>query len=109
MANSKENALSRATDDALDGLHALAAEAMGDELKRNIERSKLPKTITVEVDGKKETRPNPDYEPLDTKLLQVARQFLKDNGIDAPEAAPRFNDLTAQLRDLNVDDPSLPN
>jgi hypothetical protein len=75
-----------------------------DALRRNLERSRLPKTVTEKVDGKDVTKPNPDYEPLDTKLLAVAIKFLKDNGIDAPAASPRFDGIIEQLANINVDD-----
>lgn len=88
--------MSRATDSALDALHALAAESMTDELRRNLERAKLPKD-------------DPNYEPLSPKLLGVIRAFLKDNGIDIPESSPRFNNLTDQLRNLDVGDDAYPN
>lgn len=101
MANSKENTLSRATDRVLDELHGLLAASQAEELQRNLERSRLPRTIPGE-DGK--PVPNPDYEPLSPKLLAVIRAFLKDNGIDAPASAPRFDGLIRELQTINVDD-----
>lgn len=97
--------MARATNDAADALHGLMAEAQAEELKRNLERSRLPKRIPDPEDptGKK-TIPNPDYEPLSPKLLGVIRAWLKDNGIDAPASSPRFSSLTDQLRTMTVDE-----
>lgn len=92
--------MSRATDAALDALHALAAESMSDELRRNLERARQPKMICE--DG--EMVPNPEYEPLSPKLLGVVRAFLKDNGIDAPASSERFDSIVDQLRDLEPDE-----
>jgi hypothetical protein len=76
------------------------AEAQAEELRRNLHRARQPKMIGVE--GKQV--PNPDYEPLSPKLLAVIRAFLKDNGIDAPAASPRFNNLINELQNLSVDE-----
>lgn len=99
--------MARATDDLLDGLHGLMAESMSDELRRGLERARLPKRIVDPDDptGRK-TIPNPDYEPLSPKLLGVIRAFLKDNGIDAPAASQRFSPLVEQLRDMEIEDGS---
>lgn len=91
----------RATDASLDALHALLADAQAEELRRSLDRARKPKTLRDE-DGK--LIPNPEFEPLSPKLLGVIRAFLKDNGIDAPAASPRFNDLVDQLRDLPIDE-----
>jgi hypothetical protein len=86
--------MSRASDAALDALHALMAESMTDELRRGIERARLPKS-------------HDDYEPLSPKLLAVIRAFLKDNGIDAPAASERFSGLASQLADLDLDEAAM--
>jgi hypothetical protein len=83
--------MSRATDAAFDELHALLVDGMTDELRENIRRSKLPKC-------------DEEYEPLNTRLLATIRATLKDNGIDTPAASRRFDGLTQQLRDLDLDD-----
>lgn len=82
--------MGRATDAALDALHALMAESMTEELRLGIERARLP------VDHK-------DYAPLNASLLGVVRAFLKDNGIDAPAASKRFDGLVNELSDLDLD------
>jgi hypothetical protein len=101
--------VSRASSDALDALHGLLANAQAEELQRALERARLPRTITEKVDGQDVVKPNPAYAPLDTKLLAVAIKFLKDNGIDAPAASPRFNGIVEELQKLNVDDTFLTN
>src|SRR5690349_14565360 len=93
----------RATDAALDALHALMASAQAEELTRALERARLPKRIPDPEDltGRK-TIPNPEYAELSPKLLGVIRAFLKDNGIDAPTTSERFSPLVEQLRNLDV-------
>jgi hypothetical protein len=93
--------MSRASDNALDALHAILAEGLTEELRRNLERSRLPRTICVE--GR--SVPNPDYEPLSPKTAAVAAKFLKDNGIDSPATSPRINALADQLGNLDFDEP----
>ena len=95
--------MSRATDAALDALHALLAESMTEELERAIERARLPVMIPDPDNEGKRIR-NPEYEPLSPKLLAVIRATLKDNGIDIPSTSKRFNPLVDQLRDLDLDD-----
>lgn len=80
----------KATEDALNALHALMADSMSEELGRALERARLP-------------RDDENYEPLSAKLLGVIRAFLKDNGIDAPASSPRFSDLASKLGDLDLD------
>lgn len=94
----------KATTDAMDFLHGLMADSMTDELRRAWERAKAPKLITVGEGKEKRTIVNPEYEPLSPKLLGVIRAFLKDNGIDAPASAPRFNALVDKLRDLDPEE-----
>lgn len=93
----------RATDAALDALHALMASAQAEELTRALERARLPKRLPDPEDPRK-TIPNPEYAELSPKLLGVIRAFLKDNGIDAPTTSERFSPLVEQLRGLNVDE-----
>jgi hypothetical protein len=81
--------VSRATDQALDALHGLLSEALADSLRRAVEASRLPKD-------------HQNYAPIPASLLLAVRQFLKDNGIDAPASSPRFNDVVDELRKLQV-------
>lgn len=73
--------MSRASEKALDALHATLAETLTDLIK----------------DGKSKGE-------IASGLLSVARQFLKDNGVDAPAAAERFDDLATQLANIDLDD-----
>lgn len=99
--------MSRATDALLDELHALTASSQAEELKRNLERTRLPMSIPDPDDPTgKRTIANPAYEPLNTKLLALVIKFLKDNGIDAPVSAARFSGLEQQLKDLDLDEVS---
>lgn len=85
--------MSRATDEMFDALHALMAESMTDDLKRAIKTAKKEEGT------------------VDPKLYSTIRAFLKDNGVDAPATAPRFNPLAQQLADLDLDEEAsrLPN
>lgn len=95
----------RATDAAFDALHALLVEAQADGLARNLRANRLPRMIVDPTDeAGKRTIPNPEWEPLDTKLLAVIRATLKDNGIDVPATSKRFDSLVGQLKDLDLDD-----
>lgn len=98
--------MARASNDALDVLHGLLAESQTEELARNLERARKPKFIPDPANAGQKML-NPEWAPLDTKLLAVAIKFLKDNGVDAPAASPRINALVDQLRDLKIDDESL--
>lgn len=95
--------MSRATDAAFDALHALAVAVQTEELERNIERARLPKMIPDPEDGTRKIV-NPDYEPLNTRLLQTAIKMLKDNGIDVPATSTRFSGLVNQLENLDLDE-----
>lgn len=77
---------------------------MTEELGRDLERARQPKMIADPEDPKKQII-NPEWAPLSSKLLGVIRAFLKDNGIDTPSASKRFDGLTQQLRELDLDDP----
>ena len=94
--------MSRATDEAFDLLHAILADSMTDELRRNWERAKKPRTIPDGENG--ELKLNPEWEPLSPKLLGVIRAFLKDNGVDSPATSKRFDGLVSQLRDMDPDE-----
>lgn len=93
--------MSRATDAAFDALHALMADSMTEELERGLNAARQPRFVADES-GKLE--PNPEWKPLDPKLMAVIRAFLKDNGIDSPASSKRFSGLENQLRDLDLDD-----
>lgn len=80
--------MSRATNEALDALHALQAEALVAELKAAKER--------------KDENGNPV--PIPAALLNAVTKFLKDNGIDAPASARRFDSIVDQLRDMDPDE-----
>lgn len=93
--------MNRATDDAFNVLHAILADSMTDELRRNWERAKKPRMIP---DENGELKLNPEWEPLSPKLLGVIRAFLKDNGVDSPATSKRFDGLIGQLRDMDPDE-----
>lgn len=93
--------MARATDDALDALHGLMADAQAEELRRALEAARQPRRIADPADATK-TIPNPDYAPVSAKLFGVIRAFLKDNGIDAPAASKRFSPLVEQLKELEI-------
>jgi hypothetical protein len=95
--------MSRATDAAFDALHALLADSMTEELERDLEAARKPRMIPDPDDSKKLIT-NPEWQPLSPKLMAVIRAFLKDNGIDTPATSKRFDGLTSQLRDLDLDD-----
>lgn len=67
--------MSRASNDAMDSLHALVARTLEQQLRED---------------------------PI--KALASAIKFLKDNGIDAPASAPRFSGIVDQLKSLEVGD-----
>lgn len=99
--------MTRANSDALDSLHGLMAEAQTAELERAIIAARQPRTILErDPEGNEKSVPNPAYAPIPPSLLTVVAKFLKDNGIDAPAAAPRMSNLLAQLQNINVDDVS---
>lgn len=83
--------MSRASEDLLDLIHNLTANSLVDELKRAAERAALPMD-------------DANYAPLNPQLIDKARAFLKDNGIDAPAKSARVDNLAHQLMDLDLDD-----
>jgi hypothetical protein len=97
--------MSRATDAAFDALHALLADSMTEELRRDLERARAPRMIP-DPDNEGKLMANPEWAPLSPKLLAVIRAFLKDNGIDTPASSRRFDGLVNELRDLDLDDPN---
>jgi hypothetical protein len=70
--------MSRATDDLLDALHALAASTLIEQV--NLYRN------AKDADG------NPDPQPVPPALLAQVLKFLKDNGIDSPARAAEVKD-----------------
>lgn len=99
--------MSRAGSDLMDLLHGLAATALTEELGRAIEASRQPKKITK---GEEEVD-NPAYAPINPQLIDKALKFLKDNGIDAPKANQKIDELAGVLENLDLDETahSLPN
>ena len=83
--------MSRATEDLLDLIHSLTATSLADELKRAAARAALPPT-------------DENYAALNPQLIDKARAFLKDNGVDAPAKSKPVDTLAHQLRDLDLDD-----
>lgn len=73
--------MSRASDKAMDALHAAVAAVLASELKK---------------------AENPDFE-LSPQMLSQAIKFLKDNGVSAPTGSKVVEDLAAQLTDLDLD------
>lgn len=71
--------MTRASEGALDGLHAAVATVLTDALK-----------------GTGDKAPSP-------QMLAQAIKFLKDNGVDAPAKSERISNLEAALDDLDLD------
>lgn len=72
--------MSRASESALDALHAAVAQVLTDALQ-----------------GTEEDAPSP-------QMIAQAIKFLKDNGVDAPAKSARLSGLAAALADLSVDE-----
>ena len=83
----------RASDKALDRLHAAVAMLLSNELDRASIRA--------------ETDPDDPAAAISPQLLSQAIKFLKDNGIAASANSPRFADLTAKLADIDLEEESL--
>lgn len=83
--------MSRASEDLLDLIHSLTASTLADELKRAAHRAALPTD-------------HEDYASINPQLIDKARAFLKDNGVDAPAKSARVDNLAHQLADLDLDD-----
>lgn len=75
----------RASEDALDALHAALAKTMLAELKAA----------------------KASDEPIPAALLSAVAKFLKDNGIDAPSRNTALGDLARELGDLDLDEAAL--
>lgn len=96
--------MTRASSDLMDALHGLAAAALTEEIRRNMEAASQPPRIEND-DG--ELIDNPAYEKLNPNLIDKALKMLKDNAITAPESNQPLNDLASELSDLNLDDPAV--
>jgi hypothetical protein len=83
--------VSRASEELFDLIHSLVAGSLADELKRAAARAALPTD-------------DANYAPLNPQLIDKARAFLKDNGIDTPAKSQRVDTLAHQLADLDLDD-----
>lgn len=75
--------MSRASNQALDALHALIADVLMSQLQAKGE------------DGKS-VPPSP-------QLLAQAIKFLKDNGVDAPARSERISNLEDALKGFDLD------
>ena len=73
----------RGTDTTLDSLHGLVALTLTDQI------AAYQRGDVTDSEGKKL--------PVPAALLAQALKFLSDNGIDAPAALPRLNDLKRSL------------
>lgn len=80
----------RASDKALDHLHATVAMLLTNELSRACIRA--------------EENPGDPGKAISPQLISQAIKFLKDNGVAASATSPRLDDLTAKLADLDLDD-----
>lgn len=67
----------RATEAALDALHAKVADV-----------------LTKALDG----------DDISPQMIAQALKYLRDNGIDAPATSERFDGLMKALEDLDLDD-----
>jgi len=80
--------MSRASNDAMDSLHALAAETINEQIGK-YRRGEI-------VDSK-----TGDVLPVPPALIAQALKFLKDNGVDSPARAVKMLDtLKDQLPDF---------
>nr|WP_315025125.1 hypothetical protein [Brevundimonas diminuta] len=80
----------RASEKALDQLHATVALLLSNELDRATWRA--------------EASPNDPSAAISPQLISQAIKFLKDNGVAASATSPRFDDLTAKLADIDLED-----
>ena len=80
----------RASEKALDQLHAVVAMLLSNELDRAMNRA--------------EENPDDPGKAISPQLIAQAIKFLKDNGVAASATSPRLDDLTAKLADLDLDD-----
>ncbi|WJY17681.1 hypothetical protein QQS45_08470 [Alteriqipengyuania flavescens] len=96
--------MSRANDDLMDAIHGLVAGGLKDELERAMHRAAQPRQVKNEQGDLVD---NPDYAPLNPQLIDKARAFLKDNGVDAPAKAERVDTLAGTLADLDLDEEAM--
>ncbi|MFZ4166502.1 hypothetical protein [Brevundimonas sp. NPDC058933] len=85
----------RASEKAMDQLHAAVALLLSNELDRASFRA--------------ESKPDDPSAAISPQLLSQAIKFLKDNGVSAPVGSSRVADLESKLRDLDLDDEILNN
>lgn len=85
--------MSKASEKELASLHALLAKSLADAITNGVPVvDKEGNTITV---------------PAGAAVLNVARQFLKDNNIQATEENQGVKDLVAALPDFAADTETL--
>ncbi len=87
--------MSRASEKAMDQLHAAVALLLSNELDRAAFRA--------------EAKPDDPGAAISPQLLSQAIKFLKDNGVSAPTGSSRTADLQSKLMDLDLDDEILAN
>lgn len=87
--------MSRASEKAMDQLHAAVALLLSNELDRASFRA--------------ESKPDDPGAAISPQLLSQAIKFLKDNGVSAPVGSSRVADLETKLMDLDLDDEILNN
>jgi hypothetical protein len=87
--------MSRASEKAMDQLHAAVALLLSNELDRASNRA--------------ESKPDDPGAAISPQLLSQAIKFLKDNGVSAPGGSSRVADLETKLMDLDLDDEILNN
>lgn len=80
----------RATEKAMDQLHATVALLLSNELSRACIRA--------------EENPSDPSKAISPQLIAQAIKFLKDNGVAASATSPRLDDLTAKLADIDLED-----
>ncbi len=74
--------MARATDTAMDALHAAVADTLKDEL----------------------TKARKGEGGVPSSLLNAVIKFLKDNGVDAPAKSERLNTLADELMAIDLDE-----
>lgn len=101
--------MARANDELLDAIHGLVAGSLRDELERAAWAASQPQFIDEPDPDTGELRrvKNPEYAPLNPQLIDKARAFLKDNGVDAPAKSERVDRLADELASLDLDDVAL--
>lgn len=91
----------RATESALDALHAQVAEVLTEGLR----------SILIPVFDKDGNKIGEEWNKPSPQMIAQAIKFLQVNGIDAPATSKRIMDLTHALDQLDDLDPHavLPN